>query len=202
MSEQFPLSIRLLTLGNGAAGKSSLINQYTTNEFDPLYPSTIGIDFRIKSVELQGIRLNIQIWDTAGQERFRTITRNYFRGAMGILLMYSITDKETFDNLERWHRDILFYAEDEIPIALIGTKSDLETQRQVSREEGEKFAADKGLLFFETSAKTGSNVAEAIEALATVVLQKEMVRKLEKSINIAPVDDQPRSCCMGPSRAP
>ena len=121
---------------------------------------------------------------------------------MGILLMYSITDKETFDNLERWHRDILFYAEDEIPIALIGTKSDLETQRQVSREEGEKFAADKGLLFFETSAKTGSNVAEAIEALATVVLQKEMVRKLEKSINIAPVDDQPRSCCMGPSRAP
>lgn len=190
----FPVAIRLLTLGDGSSGKSSLINQYTLNEFDLTSQSTIGIDFRIKSVELEGIQVHIQIWDTAGQERFRTITRNYYRGARGILLMYSIANKESFDSLDRWYREILTYAEDGTPIALIGTKSDLESKREVTREQGEKFAADKGFLFFETSAKTGANIARAVEMLSLEVLKREMAAKLDRTVNIKRNKRQ-NSCC-------
>lgn len=192
--QSFSPSIRLLTLGDNTAGKSSLINQYTFNEFNQDIQSTIGIDFRIKSATLEGINVHIQIWDTAGQERFKTITRNYYRGARGILLMYSIIDKESFDSLDRWYREIQTYAEDGIPIALIGTKTDLESKRKVTREQGEKYASDHGFLFFETSAKTGSHIAEAIEALSVQVLKAEMAARVEKSVIISP-NKSSSSCC-------
>lgn len=192
--QSFSPSIRLLTLGDNTAGKSSLINQYTFNEFNQDIQSTIGIDFRIKSATLEGINVHIQIWDTAGQERFKTITRNYYRGARGILLMYSIIDKESFDSLDRWYREIQIYAEDGIPIALIGTKTDLESKRKVTREQGEKYAFDHGFLFFETSAKTGSHISEAIEALSVQVLKAEMAARVEKSVIISP-DKSSSSCC-------
>jgi small GTP-binding protein len=192
--QSFSPSIRLLTLGDNTAGKSSLINQYTFNEFNQDIQSTIGIDFRIKSATLEGINIHIQIWDTAGQERFKTITRNYYRGARGILLMYSIIDKESFDSLDRWYREIQTYAEDGIPIALIGTKTDLESKRKVTREQGEKYASDHGFLFFETSAKTGSHIAEAIETLSVQVLKAEMAARVEKSVIISP-NKSSSSCC-------
>jgi small GTP-binding protein len=192
--QSFSPSIRLLTLGDNTAGKSSLIEQYTFNEFNQDIQSTIGIDFRTKSAILQGIHVHIQIWDTAGQERFRTITRNYYRGAKGILLMYSIIDKESFDSLDRWYREIQTYAEDGIPIALIGTKLDLNSKRQVSREQGQIFASNHGFLFFETSAKTGAHIEEAIEALATKVLKAEMTAKIEKSVTLSP-EKNSSSCC-------
>lgn len=192
--QSFSPSIRLLTLGDNTAGKSSLINQYTFNEFNQDIQSTIGIDFRIKSATLEGINVHIQIWDTAGQERFKTITRNYYRGARGILLMYSIIDKESFDSLDRWYREIQTYAEDGIPIALIGTKTDLESKRKVTREQGEKYASDHAFLFFETSAKTGSHIASAIEALSVQVLKAEMAARVEKSVLISP-DKSSSSCC-------
>uniref|UniRef100_A0A9L0JGS8 small monomeric GTPase n=1 Tax=Equus asinus TaxID=9793 RepID=A0A9L0JGS8_EQUAS len=120
--------------------------------------ATIGIDFKIRTIELDGKRIKLQIWDTAGQERFRTITTAYYRGAMGIMLVYDITNEKSFDNIRNWIRNIEEHASADVEKMILGNKCDVNDKRQVSKERGEKLALDYGIKFMETSAKANINV--------------------------------------------
>ena len=134
--------------------------------------TTIGVDFATKSIRVDGKTIKAQIWDTAGQEAFRSITRSYYRGAAGALLVYDITRRDTFNHLTTWLEDARQYSDLNMVIMLIGNKSDLEARRDVRREEGEAFAREHGLIFMETSAKTAANVEEAFINTAREIYDK------------------------------
>ncbi|CAO2590400.1 Ras-related protein Rab-2B [Lemmus lemmus] len=141
-------------------GKSCLLLQFTDKRFQPVHDLTIGVEFGARMVNIDGKQIKLQIWDTAGQESFRSITRSYYRGAAGALLVYDITRRETFNHLTSWLEDARQHSSSSMVIMLIGNKSDLESRRDVKREEGEAFAREHGLIFMETSAKTACNVEE------------------------------------------
>mmetsp|Transcript_16219 Transcript_16219/g.41143 ORF Transcript_16219/g.41143 Transcript_16219/m.41143 type:complete len:212 (-) Transcript_16219:189-824(-) len=167
----FDMQIKLLMIGDSGVGKTCLLLRYANDSFSPTFITTIGIDFKIKTINLGDKVVKLQIWDTAGQERFRTITTSYFRGAQGILLVYDVTDRGSFENIQNWVGQIQNHAENNISKVLIGNKCDVdESERAVSREEGEKLAAEFGIEnFFEASAKQDINVKSAFEAVANHV---------------------------------
>ncbi|XP_054736238.1 ras-related protein Rab-8A isoform X2 [Anastrepha obliqua] len=137
-----------------------------------------GIDFKIRTIELDGRKIKLQIWDTAGQERFRTITTAYYRGAMGIMLVYDITQEKSFENIKNWIRNIEENASADVEKMLLGNKCELNDKRQVSRERGEQLAVEYGIKFMETSAKASINVEEAFLTLASDIKAK-MEKRLE-----------------------
>lgn len=139
-------------------GKSCLLLQFTDKRFEPCQCFTIGVEYGSRKINIGKNRIKLQIWDTAGQEMYRSITRAFYRGAAGALLVYDITRRETFNHLSSWLQDAIQHSNCNMTIILIGNKSDLECQRLVRTEEGEEFAREHGLLFMETSAKTSYNV--------------------------------------------
>jgi len=158
--------IKLLLIGDSAVGKSCLLLRFCDDAWTPSFITTIGIDFKIRTIELDGKRIKLQIWDTAGQERFRTITTAYYRGAMGILLVYDITNRLSFDDIQGWHNNIEQHASDGVNKILVGNKSDWTDKRAVSKEEGQELADRLGLKFIETSAKENKGVEEGFFTLA------------------------------------
>ena len=152
---------KYIVIGDTGTGKSCLLLQFTDHRFQPVHDLTIGVEFGARMINIDQRQIKLQIWDTAGQESFRSITRSYYRGAAGALLVYDITRRETFNHLSRWLEEARQNANQSMVIMLIGNKSDLDHRRQVTKEEGEKFARDNGLIFLETSAKTAHNVEEA-----------------------------------------
>ena len=162
MAEVKRTLIPLMLLGDGQVGKTSLIARITGNEFDESLLTTIGKSSHTYEVELHGYNLKMKIWDTAGQERFKSMSVNVIKNAEGLLLTYSITSRESFNNLESWLKQ-LNDAKDisKIPIVIVGNKSDLEKHRIVKYEEGKEFADKHNYHFYEVSAKTGQNVKEA-----------------------------------------
>ena len=144
-----------------AVGKSCILLQFTDNKFRNQHELTIGVEFGAKTIQINGKSIKIQIWDTAGQEAFQAITRTYYKGAIGALLVYDITRKETFIHVTKWLEEVRNNSSKTITVILIGNKKDLEDKRQVSYEEGEAFAKENGLMFLETSAKTAYNVVES-----------------------------------------
>lgn len=167
-----PYAIRLLTLGDSGAGKSTLLLKYTQNEFDDKPMPTIGIDFRLKKIKINEKEIKVQIWDSAGQERFRTVTRNYYRGAAGVVLVYDVTNEQSFENIRHWISDIQTYAESDVDLMLIGNKCDLQDKRAVDKEKGEALAKEYGVKFFETSAKSDINVTQAFDCLVKQVAER------------------------------
>ena len=166
----YDMQLKLMMIGDQAVGKTALLVRYADDDFNEVLLPTIGIDFKIKTIELQGKRVKLQIWDTAGQERFRTITQAYYRGAMGILLIYDVTNANTWKNVRNWVRNIADNAPQTVNKILIGNKADMKPEmRQVSTAQGQSLADEYGMKFFETSARTGVNVAEAFLTLATDV---------------------------------
>jgi len=161
--QSFPYKylFKYIIVGDTATGKSCLLLQFTDKRFQPLQDLTIGVEFGSRTITIDGNQIKLQIWDTAGQEKFRSITRSYYRGAAGCLLVYDITRRETFDHLPSWLDDCRKYSNQNITIMLIGNKSDLDGKRQVTREEGEEFARKNNLTFLETSAKSAENVEQA-----------------------------------------
>lgn len=150
-------------------GKTCLLLRYANDAFSPTFITTIGIDFKIKNIQVDNKRIKLQIWDTAGQERFRTITTSYFRGAQGILLVYDVTDRQTFTDIKTWSKQIEMHADSNVDKVLLANKCDQNENRQVSFEEGEALAKEGGMKFFETSAKQDFNVEEAFLSIATDV---------------------------------
>ena len=154
-------------IGDSGVGKTCLLLRYANDSFSPTFITTIGIDFKIKQIHLDGKDIKLQIWDTAGQERFRTITTSYFRGAQGILLVYDVTDRGSFENIRNWVSQIRQHADLNVNKVLIGNKCDVpQAQIAVTEEEGKKLAEEYNIPFFLTSAKKNVNVTEAFEALA------------------------------------
>eukprot|EP01113_Clastostelium_recurvatum_P042628 TRINITY_DN691_c0_g1_i1.p1 TRINITY_DN691_c0_g1~~TRINITY_DN691_c0_g1_i1.p1 ORF type:complete len:231 (+),score=40.09 TRINITY_DN691_c0_g1_i1:52-693(+) len=163
---------KYIVIGDTGVGKSCLLLQFTDKRFNPVHDLTIGVEFGARMVTIANTPIKLQIWDTAGQESFRSITRSYYRGAAGALLVYDITRRETFANLSMWLEDARAHASNTMTIVLVGNKSDMEHRRQVPKEEGQKFATDNNLLFVETSAKTAANVEDAFLLSATKIHQK------------------------------
>mmetsp|Transcript_45702 Transcript_45702/g.141276 ORF Transcript_45702/g.141276 Transcript_45702/m.141276 type:complete len:213 (-) Transcript_45702:57-695(-) len=151
---------KYIIVGDAGVGKSCLLLQFTDKRFRAEHDMTIGVEFGHRLVEIDDQKIKLQIWDTAGQEAFRSITRAYYRGATGALLVYDISRRTSFDHLAQWLLDARQNAQPNMVIILIGNKSDLE-RREVSYEEGATFARDHGLIFRETSAKTAHNVEDA-----------------------------------------
>jgi len=152
---------KYIIIGDTGVGKSCLLLQFTDKRFQPVHDLTIGVEFGARMITIDSRQIKLQIWDTAGQESFRSITRSYYRGAAGALLVYDITRRETFNHLTRWLEEARQNSNSNMAIMLIGNKSDLEHRRAVSTKEGEQFAQENGLIFLETSAKTAANVEEA-----------------------------------------
>lgn len=165
--------IKLLLIGDSGVGKSCLLLRFTDDSFTTSFITTIGIDFKIRTVELDGKRMKLQIWDTAGQERFRTITTAYYRGAMGILLVYDVTDESSFNNIENWIRNIEQHASENVNRILVGNKADMdESKRAIPKSRGQALADEYGLKFFETSAKTNLNVEQVFFTISRDIKQR------------------------------
>ncbi|PKA51925.1 Ras-related protein RABE1c [Apostasia shenzhenica] len=187
--------IKLLLIGDSGVGKSCLLLRFSDGSFTTSFITTIGIDFKIRTIELDGKRIKLQIWDTAGQERFRTITTAYYRGAMGILLVYDVTDESSFNNIRNWIRNIEQHASDNVNKILVGNKADMdESKRAVPTSKGQALADEYGIKFFETvssrkqarlfvelsplkkfltqSAKTNLNVEQVFFSIARDIKQR------------------------------
>jgi len=163
---------KYIIIGDTGVGKSCLLLRYTDNRFHQQHDLTIGVEFGSRMINIDNKDIKLQIWDTAGQESFRSITRSYYRGAAGALLVYDITRRETFNHLTSWLDDARQHSSSEMTIMLIGNKSDLESKREVSIQDGELFAKENGLIFLETSAKTSDNVERAFRDTAEKIYQK------------------------------
>uniref|UniRef100_A0A8V5GU07 Ras-related protein Rab-4 n=1 Tax=Melopsittacus undulatus TaxID=13146 RepID=A0A8V5GU07_MELUD len=151
---------KFLVIGSAGTGKSCLLHQFIENKFKQDSNHTIGVEFGSKVVNVGGKTVKLQIWDTAGQERFRSVTRSYYRGAAGALLVYDITSRETYNALTNWLTDARTLASPNIVIILCGNKKDLDAEREVTFLEASRFAQENELMFLETSALTGENVEE------------------------------------------
>ncbi|KAJ1888377.1 GTP-binding protein [Kickxella alabastrina] len=164
--------MKLLLIGDSGVGKSCLLLRFSDDQFTPSFITTIGIDFKIRTIEVDGKRIKLQIWDTAGQERFRTITTAYYRGAMGILLVYDVTDERSFNNIENWHMNVEQHASEGVNKILIGNKCDIEDRRAVPKERGQALADKLNIKFKETSAKSNFQVEEAFLELAADIKKR------------------------------
>lgn len=146
-----------------------MLLRYANDSFSPTFITTIGIDFKIKNIDIEGKRIKLQIWDTAGQERFRTITTSYFRGAQGILLVYDVTDRRSFESIRNWISQIQQHADVHVNKILVGNKCDMLDEKVVSTEEGAKLAKEFNMEFWEASAKNDVNVEQSFISLAKSV---------------------------------
>ncbi|XP_016830645.2 ras-related protein Rab-26 isoform X1 [Cricetulus griseus] len=163
----YDVAFKVMLVGDSGVGKTCLLVRFKDGAFlAGTFISTVGIDFRNKVLDVDGMKVKLQIWDTAGQERFRSVTHAYYRDAHALLLLYDITNKDSFDNIQAWLTEIQEYAQQDVVLMLLGNKVDSTQERVVKREDGEKLAKEYGLPFMETSAKTGLNVDLAFTAIA------------------------------------
>ena len=186
-SPELDFVFKILLLGDSEVGKSCFLMRYSDNVFVENYITTIGLDYKLKTVKLDsGKTIKVQLWDTAGQDKYRTIAKNYYQGSHGILLLYDITKITSFENIREWIRDIKEEVSEKAIIFLIGNKIDLTDNRKISKEKGEELAEEYKIPFFEASAKSGENVDEVFKALYKKIsevygdLEREKGSKLNK----------------------
>ena len=187
MDKDYDVLFRVMVLGDTGVGKTCLLQRFCDEEFRHSHVYTIGIDFKMKTILIGDLKVRIQIWDTAGQERYRTITRQYYRKAQGMILAYDITDEKSFLNIRKWVNDVSEYADEHVQAILVGNKSDREDSRVVAYEDGESLAKDYGMPFFESSAYTDSNVTELFVEIGRKVAE---VHKDEILNHIQSADDE------------
>ncbi|OIT32695.1 PREDICTED: ras-related protein Rab11D-like [Nicotiana attenuata] len=183
-SQKIDYVFKVVLIGDSAVGKSQILARFARNEFSLDSKATIGVEFQTRTLVIQHKSVKAQIWDTAGQERYRAVTSAYYRGAVGALLVYDITKRQTFDHIPRWLEELRAHADKNIVIMLIGNKTDLEDQRAVPTEDAKEFAQKEGLFFLETSAMEARNVEDAFFTVLTEIFN--IVNKK----NLAAGDDQ------------
>ena len=202
MSDEFKSDCvyKVLLLGDSTVGKTCFLMRYTDNTFQEIHMSTIGLDYRLKNITLEnGKNIKIQIWDTAGQDRFRAITKNYYKGANGIILIYDVTNKQSYENVKNWLTQIKEEANPNVIIYLAGNKIDVEEeQRVITTEDGQKIADEYKLPFKETSAKNGINVNEIFQELVEKIdetFSKLEVPKGEQKNKLSTGGKRRKGCC-------
>jgi len=203
MTTEYDYLFKLLLIGDSGVGKSCLLLRFADDTYTDSYISTIGVDFKIRTVDLDTKTIKLQIWDTAGQERFRTITSSYYRGAHGIIIVYDITDKESFDNVRQWLFEIDRYASENVCKLLVGNKSDLSNKRAVEYDAAKAFADELTIPFLETSAKNATNVEQAFLTMAAQIKNKMQsnppptarTKNLTELGNSQPVNQKSGGCC-------
>jgi len=165
---------KVVVTGDSGVGKTNIITRFTANEFHLENKATIGVEFGHSELTLQdGTKIKVQIWDTAGQERFRAITRGYYRGAVGALIVYDITKAITFKNVEKWLQEMHEHADKDIVIMLVGNKLDLKASREVATEDAKRFAQKNNLLYIETSALDGENIQLAFQQTINAIYESK-----------------------------
>ena len=169
--QDYDYLFKVLLIGNSSVGKSSLLLRFVDNQWSDLFVPTIGVDFKIRTMEIDNKNVKLQIWDTAGQERFKNITASYYRGAHGIFVVYDISDTVSFKNINNWLIEIEKNANKNVYKILVGNKCDLEDKRTVSYQQGKELAETYGMQFIETSAKSNTNVDEAFHLLGKEVMK-------------------------------
>jgi len=192
--KDYEFIFKVLLLGNSNVGKSSLFLRFVDDIWNDTFVPTIGVDFKIKTFEIDEKKIKMQIWDTAGQERFKNIISSYYRGAHGILLTFDVTDKESFKNLSNWLIEIEKNGNKNVLKLLIGNKIDLEDKRVISYNQGKEFADTYGLKYIETSAKKNKNVKEAFETLGRDLMAMNIDKKISnqkqnKKISVSKAQD-------------
>uniref|UniRef100_A0AAY4ASH7 Ras-related protein Rab-13 n=1 Tax=Denticeps clupeoides TaxID=299321 RepID=A0AAY4ASH7_9TELE len=189
MAKKYDFLFKLLLIGDSGVGKTCLIIRFAEDNFNSTYISTIGIDFKVKTIDVDGKKVKLQIWDTAGQERFKTITTAYYRGAMGIILVYDITDEKSFENIQNWMKSIKENASAGVSRMLLGNKCDIETKRKVPKEVGVKVR--KGI-HYDVFAKSSICVEEVRKSLSAGITLNPTARE-EK---LTPTDKKSSKCAL------
>jgi Ras-related protein Rab-11A len=187
LTEEYDMAFKILLLGDSGVGKSSLLLRYTKNQFMTDMRSTIGVEFGVKFIKVDNLQLKVQIWDTAGMERYRSLTSAYYKGAKGVIIVYDICRKKSFENIDKWIDDFKSKADEDAVILLIGNKSDLKDKREVNTDEAASKSEKNKLAFLETSAKNNDNVHKAFLTLFNEIIKiykeknSDMISDIEES---------------------
>ena len=202
---EYDKTCQILILGDSSVGKTSLISRYANGIFKEEYLATVGLDYYNKQDTINNLNVLVKLWDTAGQERFKSLTPNYFRNAEGVVIVFDVTNLETFENLKYWISSIKSNLGEKniiIPIIIIGNKIDMNDMRDINKEEADKFAKENDYKYFEASAKTGEGVDEAFREIVNQILDNsdklEEIKEERKSIKIQeePNNNQKKkNCC-------
>lgn len=199
IGRKFDYSLKVVAVGESGVGKTCLLIRFVRDQFDDNTQSTLGVEFMSKIIQTEKNRIQLQLWDTAGQELFRSVTRGYYRGSAGALILFDLSNRDSFENVEKWLQDVRDVAREDVVIVLIGNKSDLANKRQVSKEEAEEFAKKCNMAYFEVSARTGENVQEAISACVELIEKNLNTNDFQPNVtdSIDFKDDEPAKagCC-------
>jgi len=188
-------TLKVVILGEGRVGKTSLTTKYCLGQFDENEESTINASYLQKEVEVDGQKRTMTIWDTAGQEKFAALAPVYYRDADGAVLVYDITIKQTFEKVHKWIRELREHAGEEITIIIVGNKCDRENDREVDEEESKDWAKKYNAEHFHTSAKSGKGIEEAFQSLATKLFQKKKAKEGRQRLKLQKEKPKADSCC-------
>ena len=172
IKSEYTYSIKFIIVGDSSVGKSNILLRFSRNIFDPVHQATLGIEFANKHVLYNNIDYLVQVWDTAGQENFRSVTRAYYKAAAVAMVVYDITNEESFEHIKQWIKDCKDLAPKSVQLVLIGNKIDLEDKRAIIEQRGIELAKENNMLFFETSALNGNGVENAFNKTIEVIDQK------------------------------
>lgn len=194
---------KILLIGDQSVGKTCMFQQFSDNTYDENQISTIGVEFKHLKIKInENKEIDFTLWDTAGQERFRSITKNYYKGAHGFLLIYDVTNRETLEGIQNWLKSIKENSRPNVKIMLIGNKIDISKKRQISTEEGKQLAKKYSCTFYETSAKSNLNVGEVISTIIKMVYEQELILKEQEDLEKKKLENIPKkaaaqkkSCC-------
>ena len=170
--EEYEMMVKIILIGDSGVGKTNIMSKFLKNQFMEESKATIGVEFGSKLFNHEGHKIKAQIWDTAGQEKYKAITGAYYKGSKGALVVYDITQKKSFENIEKWVNDLKVAGDPKITIILIGNKNDLEDKRQVLKDQGEEKARSFGCAFLETSAYSGDNIEKAFNLMIKEIYEK------------------------------
>uniref|UniRef100_A0A665TUY6 Calcium release activated channel regulator 2A n=1 Tax=Echeneis naucrates TaxID=173247 RepID=A0A665TUY6_ECHNA len=186
---------KIVLVGNSSVGKTSILKRFCDDCFHPGTSATVGIDYSVKTITVDNSQVAMQLWDTAGQERYRSITKQFFRKADGVIVMYDITAEQSFTAVRQWLMSVKEGAGEDIPLMLLGNKTDKEIDRQVQKRVGERLAKDHQMIFYECSARSGHNVVESMVDLARILKEQED-REREKTVQlVSSPSERKRTCC-------
>jgi Ras-related protein Rab-1A len=193
-SDRYDHLCKILLIGDCGVGKSCILTRFSDGQFYESYMSTIGVDFKIRTIEIEGKIVKLQIWDTGGQERFRAITSSFYRGGNGIIIVYDVSNEVSFSNIGRWVDEIERYTSKKLYKILVGNKCDLVDQRKISFDSGKELADSLKIDFIETSALNSENIEKVFLMLATQIISEQVKRVQEQNTQDTP--KQKKKCCL------